>query len=126
MRDTDPARAVSENRYMIPESPYDPDEDKTIVIIKGEKDMISQEVLVHNPSGLHLCPAGVLCRETIKFNSQIELDNGSMRVNAKSVLNILSACIKCGDTITVICEGADEEEAMKKVVDLINSGLEEV
>ena len=45
--------------------------------------------------------------------------------NAKSVLSVLGACVKCGDEIELVCEGADEEEAMKAMVDAISSGLGE-
>ena len=45
--------------------------------------------------------------------------------NAKSVLSVLGACIKCGDEIELICDGADEQEAMKALTDAISGGLGE-
>ena len=45
--------------------------------------------------------------------------------NAKSVLSVLGACIKCGDEIEFVCEGADEEEALAAMVRLVESGLGE-
>ena len=45
--------------------------------------------------------------------------------NAKSVLSVLGACVKCGDEIELTCEGEDEEEALKALVNAIESGLGE-
>ena len=45
--------------------------------------------------------------------------------NAKSVLSVLGACIKCGDEIEFICDGIDEEEALKALVNAVESGLGE-
>ena len=45
--------------------------------------------------------------------------------NAKSVLSVLGACVKSGDEIELICEGEDEEEALKKMVEAIEAGLGE-
>ena len=52
-----------------------------------------------------------------------EYDGGT--ANAKSVLSVLGACIKCGDEIELICDGADEQEAMKALTDAISGGLGE-
>ena len=48
-----------------------------------------------------------------------------MTANAKSVLSVLGACVKCGDEIELVCEGADEQEALKALTDAISSGLGE-
>lgn len=50
---------------------------------------------------------------------------GEKRLQAKSVLNLMSAAIKCGTEITVECDGEDEAEALKTVVEAIESGLGE-
>lgn len=87
--------------------------------------MVSQKITVNNPSGLHLRPAGNLCNVAIKYNSLITFSYDEGIANAKSVLSVLGACVKCGDEIEIICEGADEVEAMKAMVDAISSGLGE-
>ena len=87
--------------------------------------MISQKITVHNPSGLHLRPAGNLCNIAIQYQSNISFDYQGGNANAKSVLSVLGACVKCGDEITLICEGEDEEEALKALVDAIENGLGE-
>ncbi len=78
-----------------------------------------------NPTGLHLRPAGLLCREALRYQSSIRFLFGDSVVNAKSVLSVLGACIKSGDEIELVCDGADEDEAMRGVVALIESGLGE-
>ena len=87
--------------------------------------MLSYKVTVRNPSGLHLRPAGLLCGEAIKYKSTITFQYAGGTANAKSVLSVLGACIKCGDEIELICDGADEQEAMKALTDAISGGLGE-
>ena len=87
--------------------------------------MVSQKITITNPSGLHLRPAGNLCNEALKYKSLITFSFDGGTANAKSVLSVLGACVKCGDEIELVCEGADEQEAMKAVVDAISSGLGE-
>ena len=87
--------------------------------------MLSQKITINNPSGLHLRPAGILCNTAIKYQCLITFTYDGGTANAKSVLSVLGACVKCGDEIELVCEGADEEEAMKAMVDAISSGLGE-
>ena len=88
--------------------------------------MISKNLTVVNPSGLHLRPAGVLSQTAMKFKSDITIVSGEKKIVAKSVLNVMAAGIKCGTEITLICDGEDEEEAMKTVSQAIDSGLGEM
>jgi phosphocarrier protein len=87
--------------------------------------MVSSKVVVKNPTGLHLRPAGVLCKTAIEFHSKINIRFREATANAKSVLGVLGACIKTGDEIELICEGEDEEEALTTLVKAIESGLGE-
>lgn len=87
--------------------------------------MVQQRVVVKNLAGLHLKPAGVLCTEAMKFSSVITFTYKKGVANAKSVLSVLAACVKCGDEITLECEGDDENEALKELVRLIEAGLGE-
>ena len=59
------------------------------------------------------------------LRSAIENVDDGGTANAKSVLSVLGACIKCGDEIELICDGADEQEAMKALTDAISGGLGE-
>ncbi|MBP3295587.1 MAG: HPr family phosphocarrier protein [Lachnospiraceae bacterium] len=87
--------------------------------------MVSQKVTIKNPTGLHLRPAGNLCKEAMKFRSMITFTFRENTANSKSVLSVLGACVKSGDEIELICEGEDEEEALESLVAAVESGLGE-
>ncbi|EIC96665.1 phosphocarrier, HPr family [Lachnoanaerobaculum saburreum F0468] len=87
--------------------------------------MLSRKITIKNPSGLHLRPAGVLSQTAMKFKSNIVIEYGEKRIVAKSVLNVMAAGIKSGTEVNLIVEGEDEEEAMKTLVEAIESGLGE-
>lgn len=87
--------------------------------------MVSQKVIIKNPTGLHLRPAGILCKEAMNYKSLITFNFRDTTANAKSVLSVLGACIKSGDEIELVCEGADEEEALAALVGVIEDGLGE-
>lgn len=87
--------------------------------------MVRKRVVIKNPTGLHLRPAGLLCKNAMKFTSKITLQFCDYTTNAKSLLGILGACIKAGDEIEFICEGEDEEEALEKLIQLVEDGLGE-
>lgn len=87
--------------------------------------MVSEKITVKNPTGLHLKPAAVFCREAEKFKSTVTFTFGTTTSNAKSILSVLSACVKCGDEIEIVCAGPDEEEALDALVSVIRDGLGE-
>lgn len=87
--------------------------------------MVSRKVTVKNPTGLHLRPAGNLCKKAIQYQCRVEFRYRGGTANAKSVLSVLGACVKCGDEIEIICEGEDEEEALRGVSEAIEQGLGE-
>ena len=87
--------------------------------------MVSRKVTIKNPTGLHLRPAGILCKTAMQFKSQITFRFGDTTANAKSVLSVLGACVKCGDEVVFRCTGPDEEEALKAVASLAENGFGE-
>ena len=87
--------------------------------------MVSQKVIIKNPTGLHLRPAGILCKEAMQYKSLITFSFNETTANAKSVLSVLGACVKCGDEIELCCDGEDEEEALRALVTAVESGLGE-
>ena len=93
---------------------------------KGECDMLSKTLTVVNPSGLHLRPAGVLSQAAMKFKCDVIIECGDKKIVAKSVLNVMAAGIKSGTEINLICDGEDEEEALKTLSEAIESGLGEL
>lgn len=87
--------------------------------------MVSQKVVIKNPTGLHLRPAGILCKEAMQYKSLITFSFNDTTANAKSVLSVLGACVKCGDEIEFCCDGEDEAEALKALVAAVENGLGE-
>ena len=91
----------------------------------GGTAMVSQKIVIKNPTGLHLRPAGILCKEAMEYKSLITFRFRENTANAKSVLSVLGACVKSGDEIELMCEGEDEEEALKALITAIENGLGE-
>ena len=88
--------------------------------------MVKEKVAITNPTGLHLRPTGKFCKKAAEYTKcRISFEYGSYTANAKSVLSVLAAGVKCGDEITLICEGEDEEAALAELVRYIRSGLGE-
>lgn len=87
--------------------------------------MVKAKIKIKNPAGLHLRPAGVFCNEAGKYHCSIMFKFRNSVSNAKSVLSVLGACIKCGDEIEFICDGKDEEEALSAMLRIVNDGLGE-
>ena len=87
--------------------------------------MVSQTVTIRNTTGLHLNPAGVFCQTAMQFKSRITFTIDEDEANAKSVLSVLGACVKAGDELLLVCDGEDEEEALKAMVEVIENGLGE-
>lgn len=87
--------------------------------------MVSKKVVVMNPTGLHLKPAAAFCKKAMNFLSTVTFTFGNSTANAKSVLSVLAACVKCGDEIEITCVGPDEEEALAALVLAVQNGLGE-
>ena len=91
----------------------------------GELYMFVREVLVKNQVGLHARPATFFIQKANEFKSSIWIEKEERRVNAKSLLGILSLGIVGGTTIKVIADGADERAAVDALIDLVDSGFSE-
>ena len=87
--------------------------------------MVRQRVMITNPTGLHLRPAGIFCNTASSFKCKVTFEYDNKFANAKSVLSVLGAFIKKGDEIELICEGEDEEEALREMVAAVEGGLGE-
>ncbi len=85
--------------------------------------MYSSSVKVLNQVGLHARPATFFIQKSNEFKSSVWVEKDERRVNAKSLLGVLSLGI-AGDTeITILADGVDEEEAVNSLVKLIESGF---
>ena len=87
--------------------------------------MVSQKIVIKNQKGLHMRPVTQMCKEAANYESIITFTVGNKTVNAKSLLNVLGAKVQYGDEIEFVCEGVDEKEALKKMVQIIEQGLGE-
>lgn len=87
--------------------------------------MFSKEVVVQNQVGLHARPATFFIQKANEFKSSIWVEKDERKVNAKSLLGVLSLGITKGTTINIIADGLDEEEAVATLVNLIASNFTE-
>lgn len=87
--------------------------------------MFVKEVMVQNQVGLHARPATFFIQKANEFKSSIWVEKEERRVNAKSLLGVLSLGIVGGTNIRIIADGADEEEATGALVRLVESGFSE-
>ena len=85
--------------------------------------MFVREVLVKNQVGLHARPATFFIQKANEFKSSIWIEKEERRVNAKSLLGILSLGIVGGTDIRVIADGSDEQQAVEALVELVESGF---
>lgn len=87
--------------------------------------MFSKEVVVQNQVGLHARPATFFIQKANEFKSTVWVEKDERKVNAKSLLGVLSLGITKGTSISIIADGADEQEAVTTLVNLIASNFTE-
>ncbi len=87
--------------------------------------MISREVTITNSIGLHARPATFFIQKANSYKCSIWVEKDDRRVNAKSLLGVLSLGIAQGMTVTLIADGQDDEVALDGLVELIQTGFVE-
>lgn len=87
--------------------------------------MISRKVTIQNSVGLHARPATFFIQKANSYKSSIWVEKEDCRVNAKSLLGVLSLGIVKGTAITLIADGVDEAEAVDGLVALVDSEFAE-
>ena len=87
--------------------------------------MISRDVTINNNGGLHARPATYFIQKANSYNSSIWIQKDDRKMNAKSLLGILSLGIVGGTTIRIIADGSDEQLAVDGLVKLVESGFAE-
>ena len=87
--------------------------------------MVTKEVVINNQVGLHARPATFFIQKANEFKSSSWVEKEDRRVNAKSLLGVLSLGIVKGTAITLIADGTDEEEAISTLAELIDSDFTE-
>ena len=96
---------------------------KLVLYQRGKEIMVSQKITVTNEQGMHMRPASLFCQTVTPFASDVKVVFNGTSYDAKSVMMLMSACIKCGSEIEIVCDGPDEADALKKAVELVESGL---
>ncbi len=87
--------------------------------------MYIKEAVVNNQVGLHARPATFFIQKANEFKSSIWVERDERRVNAKSLLGVLSLGIVKGTAINLIADGADEKEAVEALAELISTNFSE-
>lgn len=82
--------------------------------------MVSGKAVVKNSNGLHIKPAGALSSIALAFPCAVYLKIRTYNVNAKSVLGVLSAQVKEGEEIEIVCSGEEEQECLDRILKGIN------
>ncbi|MCQ2486387.1 MAG: HPr family phosphocarrier protein [Clostridia bacterium] len=86
--------------------------------------MVQTTVKVADKMGLHMRPANVFVTAMTKYKSDITIVFGEKEINAKSIMNLMAACIKYDSEITIRCEGEDEEAMLAEAAKLIEEGMD--
>ncbi len=88
-------------------------------------DEITEDVTIGNPLGLHARPAATLVQTALGFQCDIHVQMNGRKVNAKSIMGLLTLAAAHGTVLTVICKGSDAREAMDALQALVESGFGE-
>lgn len=84
--------------------------------------MISETVTIENSKGLHLRPVTILSEEACRYRSHCSIVFDGREADIKSVLSLLAAGLRCGDTVQLVCDGPDEKEAMEGLLKIFRNG----
>lgn len=88
--------------------------------------MITKKVTVINEQGLHMRPAGVLAKLVKTYpDCEVTLNANGKQVKAKAPMQIMSACIKKGCEVEIVCDGANEQAVLDEIVTLFADGFGE-
>jgi phosphotransferase system HPr (HPr) family protein len=82
-------------------------------------------IKVQNEDGLHARPAGILAKAISQFTSKVDLAIGEKKVNAKSIMSIMSLGLKGGDEVRFFAEGDDASSVIEKIKNLFESNFQE-
>lgn len=85
--------------------------------------MVSAKAKVINEAGMHMRPAGIIAKELKAYPCKVTIKGGAKDANAKSVMSLMSAAIKCGTELEIVCDGEMEQEALDMLVKMVESGL---
>jgi phosphocarrier protein len=87
--------------------------------------MVELETTIKNRAGIHARPSALIAQTAIKFASRVYLEKSGNRINAKSIMGIITLAASFGTTIKIITEGPDEQQAAEAIKALFESGFNE-
>ncbi|AAS11812.1 HPr family phosphocarrier protein [Treponema denticola] len=87
--------------------------------------MISKTIKVQNRAGIHARPAALIAQKSNNFSSEIFLCKEDAKINAKSVIGIITMAAAYGTELTLTCDGPDEKEASEAIETIFNNKFEE-
>lgn len=83
--------------------------------------MVTKKMTIKIPSGLEARPVAVLVQVASQFESSIHIECEDKKVNAKSIMGMMSLGLAAGEEVIVTANGQDEETAMEKIEEYLNS-----
>lgn len=91
--------------------------------VKGRKNMKTFTYTITDPTGIHARPAGMLAKKAKEFQSSITVEKSGKSVSATKLIMLMGLGVKCGDTVTVTADGADEEAASAAMEEFFKENL---
>ncbi|MCA1803142.1 MAG: HPr family phosphocarrier protein [Rhodothermaceae bacterium] len=85
-----------------------------------------KKIVVKNAAGLHARPSSMLVQLASKFKSEFHIHMYGYRINAKSILGVMTLAAECGAELELELDGPDEKKAMKAIIELFDSGFNEM
>jgi phosphocarrier protein len=87
--------------------------------------MTEEKVMVKNRAGIHARPAAIISKTAQKFQSSIYITRDETKINAKSIMNIITLAAAYKTELVISAEGEDEKEAVRAIADLFHNRFEE-
>ncbi len=87
--------------------------------------MVEMDTTIKNRAGIHARPSAMIAQTAVKFQSRIFLEKNQNRINAKSIMGIITLAASFGSKIKIIADGSDEQAAAEAIKQLFESGFNE-
>jgi phosphocarrier protein len=87
--------------------------------------MVEMDTTIKNRAGIHARPSAMIAQTAVKFQSRIFLEKNHNRINAKSIMGIITLAASFGSKIKIIADGSDEQAAAEAIKQLFESGFNE-
>jgi len=88
--------------------------------------MIEKDIKIVNKAGMHTRPASMLVKIASKYKSDFYIIKDGFRINAKSIIGVMSLAAECGSTVTLTFEGPDEVKASEEIIKFFEDGFGEL